>query len=96
MKNDFNDRLHKELAEWRTKLEELRVKASLGRLELRDKERELMERFEPACQTALKRAAELKDQADEHAVAMRAGLEAGWKELRATYNAVRDGQKKKA
>ena len=95
MNNDLNERLHKELAEWRTKLEELRVKASLGRLELRDKERELMERFEPACQAALKRASELKDQAGDQAGAMRAGLEAGWKQLRATYNAVREGQKKK-
>ena len=95
MKNDLSDRLQKEMGEWRKKLDELRVKASLGKLELRDKERELMERFEPACQEALKRASELKDQADEHAVAMRAGLEAGWKELRATYTAVRDGQKKK-
>jgi hypothetical protein len=95
MNKDLNDRLQKELAEWRTRLEELRVKASLGKLELRDKERELMERFEPAYKDALKRAAELKDQADDRAKAMRAGIEAGWKELRATYHAVREGQSKK-
>ena len=39
------DRLEKELADWRTRLDGLRVKASLGKMELRDKERQLAEQL---------------------------------------------------
>jgi hypothetical protein len=92
MKKELADLLQKELADWKAKLEQARVKASLGKLELRDKERELTERFEPAYQDAMKKLAELKDETDDRVVALRAGLEAGWKELRSTYKSVREGK----
>lgn len=94
MKDDLADRFQKELTEWRTKLDELRVRASLGKLELRDKEREWMDRFEPAFRTAMQKLSDVKDEADDRSVALRAGIEAGWKELRATYRSVREGRPK--
>jgi hypothetical protein len=94
MGKDIGDKLKAELADWKTKLEGLRVKASLGKMELRDKERELAEKFEPAYTQAMKKLAELRDDAGDEAKALRAGLEAGWGELRRAYTAARDENKK--
>jgi hypothetical protein len=93
-KKEIVEALRKELDGWRTRLEELRVKASLGKLELRDKEREAFERFEGAYETAMRKLGEARDEADDRATALRAGVEAGWKELRATYKSVREGRGK--
>ncbi len=91
---EIKAKLEKELAEWRQKLDELRVKANLGKMELRDRERKLMEDFQPAFDKAMARVGELKDSAGAEAKALRAGIEAGWRELRKTYESVRGGQKK--
>lgn len=89
MRKEIADRLEKELADWRAKLDQLRVKASLGRMELRDRERELLDEFQPAYERAMHKLGELRGAAGEEVKAVRAGLEAGWKELRATYESVR-------
>ena len=94
MRKEIVERLEKELADWRTRLEELRVKASLGKMELRDRERKLLEDFQPAYEKALEKLSEAKDVAGGEAKAVKAGLEAGWKELRKTYDSVRAAQKK--
>ena len=94
MAESMGDRLSKELADWRAKLEGLRVKANLGKMELRDKERELADKFEPAYTQAMKKLGEWSESAGDEAKAMKAGLEAGWRELRKTYSAARDEQKK--
>ena len=94
MRKEIADKLEKELADWRTRLDELRVKASLGKMELRDREKKLLDEFQPAYEIAMKKLGEAKDLAGSEAKAMKAGLEAGWKELRKTYESVRGAQKK--
>lgn len=89
MFKEIAEKLDAELDAWRTRLEELRVKANLGKMELRDRERALLEEFQPAYDGAMKKLGELKDSAGDEAKAVRAGLEAGWKELRKSYEAAR-------
>lgn len=94
MRKEIAEKLEKELADWRTRLDELRVKASLGKMELRDREKKLLEDFQPAYQSAMEKLGEAKGFAESEAKAVKSGLEAGWKELRKTYDAVRAAQKK--
>lgn len=93
MRKEIADKLEKELAEWRVRFEQLRVKASLGKMELRDKERELSEQFQPAYEQAMKKLGEMRENAGDEAKALKAGLEAGWRELRKTYEATRNQKK---
>jgi len=93
MRKEIVDRLEKELADWRTRLDGLRVKASLGKMELRDRERVLLDGFQPAYEKAMEKLGEAKDFAGSEAKAVKAGLEAGWKELRKTYESVRGPDK---
>ena len=94
MRKEIADKLEKELADWRTRMDELRVKASLGKMELRDREKKLIEDFQPAYDVAMKKLGEARDFAGSESKAVWAGLEAGWKELRKTYESVRGAQKK--
>ena len=89
MRKEISDRLEKELADWRARLEQLRVKASLGRMELRDREQKLLDEFQPAYESAMRKLGELRDAAGDEAKAVKAGLEAGWRELRKTYESAR-------
>lgn len=89
MRKEMADKLEKELADWRAKLEQLRLKAKLGTMELRDKEKELAEQFEPAYSNAMKKLDEWRANAGDEAKAMRTGLEAGWRELRKVYTDTR-------
>lgn len=89
MNKDVRERLERELADWKRRLEELRVKANLGAKELRQKEREVIDAFEPAYEAAMKRLGEVKDAAGAEAKAARTGLEAGWRELRRAWEEAR-------
>ena len=83
-KNDL-DKLREELDGWRTRLDQLRLQANLGKMELRDKLQELGERIEPAHRRAMKRLSELaKDGASEAQILSRS-LQAGWDQLRRTH-----------
>jgi len=93
MRKEIVEKLEQELADWRTRLDELRVKASLGKMELRDRERKLLDDFQPAYDAAMQKLGEARGFAESEAKAVKAGLEAGWKELRKTYDSVRDAQK---
>jgi predicted nucleic acid-binding Zn-ribbon protein len=94
MRKEIAEKLEKELADWRTRLDALRVKASLGKMELRDREKQLLEDFQPAYEAAMSKLGEAKDFAESEAKAVKSGLEAGWKELRKTYDSVRAAEKK--
>lgn len=89
MKNEVRARLERELADWRRRLEELRLKANLGAKELRQREREAFDAFEPAYEAAMKKLGEAKEVAGVEAKAARAGLEAGWRELRRVWEETR-------
>jgi hypothetical protein len=79
------------LADWKRRFQELRVKAKLGSMEMRDKERKWIEEFEPAYQEAMKKLAEAQAAAGAEAKALRSGIEAGWRELRRAYGEARKG-----
>jgi broad specificity phosphatase PhoE len=85
---DVMEKLEAELADWRTKLDTLRVRAHLGKMELKDKEREMLEAFEPAYDQARKKLGEAVAGGGERAAALAKGLDSGWKELRKTYKEV--------
>ena len=89
MRKEIADKLEQELADWKRRLQELRVKAKLGSLEMRDKERKLIEEFEPAYEEAMKKLAQVQQAAGAEAKALRSGLEAGWRELRRAYGEAR-------
>lgn len=92
MKQEIRQRLEKELADWRTRMDEVRVRAKLGSMELRDKEREAIDAFEPAYEKAMARLKEAGDAAGAEAKAARAGIEAGWRELRRVWEDARKGK----
>lgn len=89
MQKDVREKLERELADWRRRMEELRVKAKLGAMELRQKEREVIEAFEPAYDAAMAKLGEAREAAGAEAKAARAGLEAGWRELRRAWEEAR-------
>ena len=93
MKDDIQKRLKKELEDWRTRLGELRVQASLGKMELRDKKEELERAFERARSEAERKLGELKKTGGAELSAVTKSIEAGWDELRKTYAELRKGQK---
>jgi hypothetical protein len=96
MARTTSDRLKRELEDWKRRFDTLRVRANLSAKELRARERELRKEFEPAYRSAMERLDELAKAADEHATAVRAGIGAGWRKLRATYRSVRRHQRKRA
>lgn len=85
-KDDLKSRLQREIDDWRTRFGELRVQASLGKMELRDKKEELERTFESARQDAKKKLDELRATGGKELDAVVKGLEAGWDELRKTYS----------
>ncbi len=89
MRKEIAEKLEKELATWRGRLDHLRVDLGTARRELRDRERDLLEDFEAAHDKALVWVTELRDATDAEVQALQAGLEAGWRELRKTCDSLR-------
>lgn len=85
MRHDVMDAMKEEMAEWRTLLGELRVKTSLGKMELRDK----LDAFEKAYENARNRLGEWKHKGGIEWDASKAALETGWESLRDTYQEVK-------
>jgi hypothetical protein len=92
VKDELLERMQAELARWRGRIDALRVKGSLGRMEARDKAEGLRQEFERAYRGARESLGEAARTGGERARALRAGLEAGWDELRRTYDEVRRSQ----
>ena len=76
------DKMEKELGSWRTKLDELRVQANLGKKELRDRHPDLVKDFDDAYRSAKESMGKLADTGISGGRTVVDGLEAGWDELR--------------
>ena len=78
-------KLQDELDGMRVRLDELRVKGSLGKLELRDKLTEFKDALEPSYQKAKSTLSDLSRSGAEESKAIAKSLVAGWDELRRTH-----------
>lgn len=87
MSNDKStlERLKSELAELRASLEHMRVQASLGRSEARDRLDALERRLDPAFQKAKRALDEILASGTAEARTLSRSLLAGWEELRRTH-----------
>jgi hypothetical protein len=93
MLNDILKKLEEEAGEWRTTLDTLKVRANLGKMELRDKADEVSKTFEKAYGGAKERLEVLRREGGDQLAAGVRGMEAAWDELRKTYKDVRKDQK---
>jgi hypothetical protein len=85
-----------ELDGWKAKLDEVRLKANLGKMELRDRLEELGQVMEPAQNRARKTLGVLAQAGSKEACALARGLQAGWEELvRAHRQATAEAQREK-
>ncbi len=86
---DWKQEMKDELSEWRSDLEQMRVKASLAKLELREKREQALRDFDHAYGRASRRLGELKQSAATEWDASTEALEAGWETLRKVYKEVK-------
>ena len=77
--------MEEELDTWRTRLDQLIVKANLGRMELRDKLHDLGELLDPAHQRAKQILSDAAHAGTEEAKNLARSLNAGWEELVRTH-----------
>jgi hypothetical protein len=99
MMNEAMKKLHDEYGSMRARLEELRVKGSLGKMELRDKLDDFKSALEPAYQKAKSTLADLSCSGADESKAVAKSLVAGWDELRETHHELSeesDRERKKA
>lgn len=85
------EELSGELDSWRARYDELRLKANLGKMELRDKLTELEDRFEPAYRSASQRLGVAIEGGKDEAKTLAKSLKAGWEAVRATHKDLREG-----
>lgn len=79
------ERMRAELDEWRARLDRLRLQTHLGKMEARDKLRELGLRMDPAWRRARRQLDAVGAGSAAEARALAASLRAGWDELRRTH-----------
>ena len=77
--------MEEELEGWRSRLDHLRLKANLGKMELRDRLGELGELLEPAHQRASRILGDVAQAGTEEARTLARSLRAGWEELVRTH-----------
>ena len=94
MIDDVFDKLESELADWRQRFDEARLKAHLGKMEFKDKQEEVLEQFRPAYEKAKKTLETVAEEGEERARALGKGLLAGWGELSKTYKEAMDKREK--
>jgi len=85
------EELRGELDHWRARYDELRLKANLGKMELRDKLGELETRFEPAYRSASQRLGKAVEEGKGEAKTLAQSLKAGWEAVRETHRELRQG-----
>ena len=78
-------KLQAELDQLHARLDELRLKGNLGKMEARDKLAEYKRVLEPAYEKAKSTLSELSHAGAEESKAMAKSLSAGWDELRKTH-----------
>ena len=76
------DRIHAEMNELEGKLETLRVKANLGKMDARDRFKELEKTFKEKSRPARTKLKELSSDSSEAWKDLAAGCEASWKEAK--------------
>ncbi len=79
------ERLRDELQHWRTRVDELRVRAHLGSMEFRDKLEETGDTLEPVARSAARRLEQLGRNGAEEVRSVVRSLRAGWDEVRRTH-----------
>lgn len=79
------DRLRAELDEWHARLDHLRVQASLGKMEARERLHELDAKLRPSIQKATRRLDELAGSGKDEVRTLAHSLRAGWEELWRTH-----------
>jgi len=85
-----------ELDGWRARLDEVRLKANLGKMELRDRLAELGQVLEPAQARARKTLGEFAQAGSEEARVLASALHSGWEELvRSYHEAAAEAERKK-
>lgn len=87
---DVLQRVKGEMERWEATLDEIRLQAGLGKLELREKRDEFLRSFDESYREARERIEEVRGSAQGELTALQHSLEAGWKELRRTYEELRD------
>jgi TolA-binding protein len=88
-KEQYIEKLQKQLREWDSELEELRLKSTLVKAELKDEYAEEMEDLESKRRQAEQKMKKIKEATAESWMEMKEGLERAWDELKmATKNAV--------
>ena len=78
--------IQEQLDQWRTKLDELKLKAHLLKLEYRDKPDEVVARLEDAYGSAKTKFGEMKDAGAAEAAGLGAGFTAAWSAFKDAYN----------
>jgi hypothetical protein len=86
-------RVQEELSHMRTRMEELRVQGTLGKMELREKLAELKEAIEPAYKFAKTTIKDLASSGVDESVKLGKSLEAAWAELRHTHRQLSEEDK---
>ena len=77
--------IQEQLDAWRGKLDELRVKAHLLKMEYRDKPDEVLERLESAYDKAKAKFASWRDAGETEATGIAAGFTAAWTAFKDAY-----------
>jgi hypothetical protein len=80
-----------EIQEWRTRLDELRVRGHLLRMELRDKKDDVLDDMDHAYAEAKVRFEKLKDSAETEQEGLSAGFQAAWKAFKKAYDDATEG-----
>jgi hypothetical protein len=89
MNADIKQAMNKELATWRSKLDELKTKTGHARVEARAKRDKVLKSFDEAYQQATDKLSQARDKAGSETAAVTGSLQAGWNELRKTYQQLR-------
>ena len=92
MADDDKAKIEEQLDAWRTKIDELRVKASLLKMEYRDKPLEAQEQIEQAYESAKAKFLELKDAGGEEAAKLGAGFAAAWAAFKDKYDGMTEDE----
>ncbi len=83
---DVLGRVKGELDRWQATLDEVRLQAGLGKLELREKRDEALKAFDKSYRESKALLEGVREEAEGEVSTLKRSLEAGWKELRRTYD----------
>ena len=86
MSNEQTRKFQAQMEEWRTRLDELKVKGSLLKMELRDQKEEVVGNLDSAYNGAKAKLGEWADATGEQAEALGAGFESAWEAFKDAYS----------